>query len=201
MEYVNALGLVCPRPVVMAKKALKENDEITIDVDNEMSCENLQKMAKVMALDCAVSQEGKVYRLVLKKTENTVSENAGSQATPVKETAALPESYIVVINSQFAGSGDDELGAVLMKNFIYTLTEAEVLPDTILFYNGGVKLTCEGSPVLEDIKVLEKAGVELLSCGVCLNFYGLEKSLAAGQVTNMYNIVEKQQKAVRIIRP
>ena len=108
---------------------------------------------------------------------------------------------MVVVSSQFAGQGDDTLGTALMKSFIYTVTEAEVLPECMIFYNGGVKLTTEGSPVLEDIQKLADAGVEVLSCGTCLNFYGLEQKLKAGQVTNMYVIVEKQQKASRIIRP
>ena len=189
MEYVDATGLVCPKPVIMAKKALKEANEITIDVDNEMSCENLQKMAKVMDLSCQVSKEGNVFRLVMAKQAEA------------KEAPAVDDSYIVVVSSQFVGQGDDTLGTALMKSFIYTLTEAEVLPECMIFYNGGVKLTTEGSPVLEDIQRLADAGVDVLSCGTCLNFYGLEQKLKAGQVTNMYVIVEKQQKASRIIRP
>ena len=189
MEYVNALGLVCPKPVILAKKALKESNRITIDVDNEMSCENLQKMARVMNLTCEVSHEGNVFRLILTKNEDAA------------QTAEEKDSYIVVVSSRYAGCGDNTLGSALMKSFIYTLTEAEVLPECIIFYNGGVHLTCENSPVLEDIKKLSDAGVEVLSCGTCLNFYGLEKQLRAGQVTNMYVIVEKQQKAAKIIRP
>lgn len=205
MQYVNALGLVCPKPVIMAKKALKESDEIAIEVDNEMSCENLQKMAKVMDLNCQVSQDGNVFRLVMaKKAGGAAGNNGGVQETaePIVfgEKASL-DSYIVVVSSQYAGTGDNTLGNALMKSFIYTLTEAETLPDCLIFYNGGVHLTCEGSPVLEDIQKLADNGVEVLSCGTCLNFYGLEKQLKVGQVTNMYSIVEKQQKAVRIIRP
>lgn len=190
MKFVDAKGLVCPKPVIMAKKALKESDAITIEVDNEMSCENLQKMAKVMALDCQVSQEDRVYRLVLTKTE--------AQAPAADQDA---DSYIVVVSSRYAGIGDDTLGDALMKSFIYTLTEAEVLPESMIFYNGGVRLTCEGSPVLEDLQKLSGAGVEIFSCGTCLNFYGLESQLKVGQVTNMYVIVDKQQKAKKIIRP
>lgn len=206
MQYVNALGLVCPKPVIMAKKALRESDAITIDVDNEMSCENLQKMAKVMGLRCQVSRDGNIFRLEMEKTQ-TQGLSAEAPAVEPEKTPenpgsyVLPESYSVVVSSQYAGSGDDTLGNALMKSFIYTLTEADILPDCMIFYNGGVHLTCEGSPVLEDIQKLADAGVEVLSCGTCLNFYGLENQLRVGQVTNMYSIVEKQQKAVRIIRP
>lgn len=194
MKYVNALGLVCPKPVIMAKNALKESSEITIEVDNEMSCENLQKMAQVMALDCQVERDGSVFRLVMKKIKDQPED---APDDPVN----ISQSYIVVVNSRYAGSGDDTLGNALMKSFIYTLTESEILPECMIFYNGGVHLTCEGSPVLEDLHKLASSGVEIYSCGTCLNFYGLEQKLQVGQVTNMYTIVEKQQKAVRIIRP
>ena len=111
MQYVNALGLVCPKPVIMAKKALKESDEIAIEVDNEISCENLQKMAKVMDLNCQVSQDGNVFRLVMaKKAGGAAGNNGGVQeaAAPIVfgEKASL-DSYIVVVSSQYAGAGDN----------------------------------------------------------------------------------------------
>lgn len=218
MYYINAKGLVCPKPVIMAKKALKEHREISIDVDNEMSSENLQKMAKVMGLSCEVSQDGDVFHLEMKAS----SDAAGSAATgdpaangaeagnPVASNLAVTnglvgasaaaDDYIVVISSQFAGTGNDELGAALMKSFIYTLTEADVLPTCILFYNGGVRLTTNGSGVLEDLNRLADAGVDILSCGTCLNYYGLTEELAVGQVTNMYEIFERQKNAGKIVR-
>lgn len=99
------------------------------------------------------------------------------------------------------GAGDDNLGATLMKGFIFALTQLDTLPSTILFYNGGVHLTCEGSPALDDLKALADAGVEILSCGTCLNNYNLTEKLAVGDVTNMYVIAEKQMNASLVIRP
>ena len=99
------------------------------------------------------------------------------------------------------GSGNDELGATLMKGFIYAVSQLEELPKTMLFYNGGVKLTTEGSASLEDLKSLQAQGVEILSCGTCLNFYGLSEKLAVGEVTNMYAIVEKLNGASHIVKP
>ena len=99
------------------------------------------------------------------------------------------------------GHGGDELGTALMKGFIYALSQQEQLPSTILFYNGGAKLTAEGSDSLEDLKGLEAKGVEILTCGTCLNFYGLQDKLAVGSVTNMYTIMEKQASATKIIKP
>ena len=99
------------------------------------------------------------------------------------------------------GGGNDELGATLMKGFIYAVSQLDELPKTMLFYNGGAKLTVEGSASLEDLKSLQAQGVEILTCGTCLNFYGLSDKLAVGEVTNMYAIVEKLNGAGHIVKP
>ena len=108
---------------------------------------------------------------------------------------------VVVVPSPVMGHGDDELGDVLIKAFVFALTQQDDLPDSVLFYNGGVKLTCEGSPVLEDLNKLAAAGVEILSCGTCLKHYGIEDKLVVGEPTNMYVIVEKQLQAGIVVRP
>ena len=95
------------------------------------------------------------------------------------------------------GSGNDELGAVLMKSFFFAETQLDTLPDKILFYNGGAKLTVEGSDCLEDIRILEKEGVEILTCGTCLDFYGLKEKLAVGAVTNMYDCRNSSKRSQR----
>ena len=112
-----------------------------------------------------------------------------------------PWNTVVVISADHMGEGDEELGKVLIKGFIYALTEQDVLPQTILFYNGGAKLTCEESPTLEDLKSLEAQGVEILTCGTCLNHYGLTDKLQVGSVTNMYVIAEKMTQAGNIVKP
>ena len=99
------------------------------------------------------------------------------------------------------GEGAEELGKILMKSFLYALTQQDELPDTILFYNGGAKLTCECSESLEDLKDLAARGVEILTCGTCLNFYGITEKLQVGSVTNMYDIVERMSSADRVIKP
>ena len=108
---------------------------------------------------------------------------------------------VVVISSGTMGNGEEELGKALMKAFIFALTKQDTYPDTILLYNGGAYLSCEGSDSLEDLKFLEAQGVKIATCGTCLNFYGLTDSLAVGSVTNMYDIVETMGKATKIIKP
>ena len=193
---VDALGDKCPVPVVKAKKALATMDEGTLEVlvDNETSVTNLTSFAKSQS--CEVSSE----QLAAKKYSVKIVKTEASKAAEPQGTAGVGPR-VVVVPSPVMGHGDDELGNVLIKAFIFALTQQDDLPDCILFYNGGVKLTCEGSPVLDDLNKLACAGVEIFSCGTCLKHYDIEDKLAVGEVTNMYVIVEKQLQAGVVVRP
>jgi len=83
------------------------------------------------------------------------------------------------------------LGGVLIKSLLFTLVEKQPHPKTVMFINSGVLLTTQGSPVLEHLQKLEQAGVQLLSCGTCLEYYQLKDKLAVGGVTNMYTILDE----------
>jgi len=111
------------------------------------------------------------------------------------------ESTIIVLSSDHMGEGSEQLGKTLMKGFIYALTELEKLPEKIILYNGGAKLSVEGSDSLQDLKLLESQGVEILTCGTCLNFYEISEKLSVGSVTNMYAIAEMMMNASKIIKP
>ena len=195
---VDALGDKCPIPVVKAKKALATIDEGTLEmlVDNETSVKNLTSFAH--AQKCEVTSEQLAEEKYSVKIVKTAESSA---AAPAAGGSAGTGPCVVVVPSPVMGHGDNELGEVLIKSFIFALTQQDELPDSILFYNGGVKLTCEGSPVLEDLNKLADAGVEIFSCGTCLKHYGIEDKLAVGEVTNMYVIVEKQMQAGIIVRP
>lgn len=206
MTKVNAIGDACPIPVVKTKNAIKElNGPGTVEVlvDNEIAVQNLTKMAVQKGYEIQSQKlEEQKYQVIM-----TVGEGAGDmekQEDTAEETVCIPDSRnhkIVVISSGRMGEGNDELGEVLMKGFIYALTQQDELPETILFYNGGAPFTCEGSPALEDLKQLEAQGVEILTCGTCLNYYGLSEKLKIGDVTNMYVIAEKMMQADSIIKP
>ena len=191
MVKVDAIGQVCPAPIIMTQNALKDIEEgqVEVSVDNRISLENLQKMSKEMGYDYTVEESGDIFKIVINKMRESV------------ELRESEENTVVVIDSLHMGKGDVELGRILMKGFIYTLSEIEELPKTILFYNEGVKLAIEGAESLQDLKSLEERGVEILSCGTCLNFYGITEKLRVGSVTNMYTILEKQMKATRVIKP
>lgn len=185
-KEVDARGELCPRPVIMTKKALDEiNDGIvTTIVDNEIAKENVSKLAKSSGFEFSVDKKSDVeYHVHITKGEGSV-EVSVSKSDDFKDMT-------VAFSSSTMGGGSEELGKILMKSFIYTLTEAKPYPETLVFYNGGVYLTCEGSEVLEDLKKLEKEGIEILSCGTCLDFFKMKDKLQVGGVTNMYTILEK----------
>ncbi len=213
MITVNAMGDICPIPVVKTKKALGELNgpgEIEVLVDNETAVKNVTKMAKSSGASAESEQIGeKQYRVLI-----TVGEAAavklkgahGSDAQPQDQPDAAAgcrtcAGTVVAVGSDRMGEGSEELGHILMKSFLFALTQLDDLPDKMLFYNGGAKITTEGSESLEDLKALEEQGVEIMTCGTCLDYYGIKDKLAIGSVTNMYSIVETLQGAVNVIRP
>ncbi len=207
MIRVNAMGDACPIPVVKTKnaiKGMKEPGEVEIFVDNEIAVQNLTKMANQKGYDVKSEKlEEQKYSVVMTIKEITVEAEEEVQKKEEEncQVDSRKKHTLVVISSSKMGEGNEELGGVLIKGFVYALTQQDELPGTMLFYNGGAKLTCEDSEVLEDLKSLEALGVEILTCGTCLNYYGLTEKLAVGSVTNMYVIAEKMTQAGLIIKP
>ncbi|HJA19223.1 MAG TPA: sulfurtransferase-like selenium metabolism protein YedF [Candidatus Mediterraneibacter ornithocaccae] len=215
MITVNAMGDICPIPVVKTKKALGELNgpgDIEVLVDNETAVKNVTKMARSSGAEAESEQLGdKQYRVLI-----TVGEDAAEKLKSAKSPAVQPQGQtqqeaaagcrtcvgtVVAVGSDRMGEGSEELGHILIKSFIFALTQLDDLPDKILFYNGGAKLTVEGSESLEDLRTLEEQGVEIMTCGTCLDYYGIKDKLAIGGVTNMYSIVETLQNAMSVIRP
>ena len=204
---VDAMGDQCPIPVIKTKKALKEITETTlveVHVDNEIAVQNLSKMAKQKNLEYKCEKlEEQHYIIKINAEAEGVSIQQKAPAENDKEIC-YPDrksNTVVVLSSNQMGNGSEELGQILMKGFIFALTELDELPSTVLLYNSGVKLSTEGSNSIEDLKTLQAQGVEILSCGTCLNYYDLTEKLRVGDVTNMYFILEKMAQADKIIRP
>ena len=200
MLKVDARGDACPLPVVKAKKALSElkgAGQVEVLVDNEIAVQNLTKMAQQKNYQYSAEKlADREYRVLF-----TVGEAAApTEEAPVCAPDARTDT-VVAISAAVMGDGSEELGKTLLKAFVFALTQQDRLPKTVLFYNGGASLSCEGSPMLEDLKALEAQGVEILTCGTCLNFYGLTEKLAVGSVTNMYTIVEKLTQAGNVVKP
>ncbi len=201
---VNALGDQCPIPVIKTRNTLNEIKEPTIievEVDNEVAVQNVSRFAASKNMKAKAEILGdKHFRITI----DAVPVESAAQASENEDVKCGTDrrgDTVVVVNSATMGIGNDELGKLLMKGFIYALSQLEELPETILFYNGGVTISTEGSASLEDLKSMEAQGVTIKSCGTCLDFYNLKDKLAVGSVTNMYDIVETMDKAAHIIRP
>lgn len=194
---IDARGLACPKPVINTKRELDNLEEgvVVTVVDNKTAKENVLKLAK--SLNCEAN--------IVDEKENFISieiikgKNILEKQNILDNKESELEDTCVFISSDKMGLGNDELGKVLIKGFIYTLTESKPYPKYVLLVNGGVKLSAENEETIENLKILENAGVEVLSCGTCLDYYNLKDKLQVGTVTNMYTIVETLKNASNTI--
>lgn len=202
MIQVNAIGDACPIPVVKTLNALKElggAGTVQTLVDNEIAVQNLTRLAESKGCTIETEKRSEKEFCVTITTAGAVAAAENEEISCI--VPAAKKKTVVVVSADHMGEGGEELGRILIKGFLFALTQQEHLPSTVLFYNGGAKLTTEGSASLEDLKTLEANGVEILTCGTCLDYYGLKDKLAVGGVTNMYVIVEKQMQADLVLRP
>lgn len=203
MIEVNALGDACPIPVIKTKKALSAltgPETVKVLVDNEIAVQNVTKMAQTAGGKVTSEKEAEKKYVITIEMEGAPKTELPADG----EVSCTPDqrgNLVVVVSSDRMGEGNDELGKVLIKGFIFAVTQLDVLPKTMLFYNGGATLTCEGAETLADLKNLEAQGVEIMTCGTCLDYYGLKEKLAVGSVTNMYSIVETMANAGKILKP
>lgn len=214
-RIIDARGLACPLPVVNAKKAVGElagGGVLTVLADNEIAMQNLLKFAAQKGLEATGKKKAdKEFEVVISVPQAQDFEPASSSkmedGAPVQEANAAccldsrRKGVVVAFGSNEMGNGEEALGRALVKAFIFALTKQDMLPETILCYNSGAFLTCAGSESLEDFRTLEAEGVQIMTCGTCLDFYGLKEKLEVGTVTNMYDIVETLERASLVIRP
>jgi selenium metabolism protein YedF len=198
-KTIDARGKACPQPVLMTKAAIEAMDEgiLTVLIDSEVSRDNVLRFASSQGCTTEVEATGGDFSVTLTK---------GNPETKGEDKDALPETrnasnIVVFINSSTMGKGDDDLGAILMKAFIKTLKDVEPRPTRIIFVNSGVFLTTEGSEVIPDLEGLEEMGIEILSCGTCLDFFHRKESLKVGIASNMYDIAFSLIQADRVVKP
>lgn len=189
-EKVDARNMPCPEPVVRTKKALDKITEgkITVLVNSPEANQNVQRFVKSQQCSCQVSEKDGEFTLEITKEAQ------------IQCQCGRGDAGILLVGSDRFGSGDEELGQILITAFINTLPEAQDRPSKILFINRGVMLTTEGSNVLDTLQTLEKEGVEIFSCGTCLNHYELKEKLQVGKVTNMYDTVDSLLAAEKVVR-
>ena len=189
-KEIDVRGLACPLPVIHTKKALEEIDEgdVTVIIEREEGNQNVQRFAKSQGFPVNVEKKDGLFYIHIQKTKQQ------------EESVKKQSGNVIFITTECLGTGDEKLGKILMKAFLNTVWDADPKPRKIMFLNNGVHLTIEGSDVLDTLKLLEKDGVEILSCGTCLEFYGLKEKLRVGQATNMYDTVDSLLKADKVIK-
>ena len=228
--FIDAKGKPCPQPVILAIRALdalQAGETLQVQVDNEAAVENLKRMAQKKGAAADVKADGSCWIVEIVPAgapaaqsgaglsgavatggaQSSAALSGGAQSSlsaeeQAQQICAVPARgpVVVAIGSAEMGNGDPKLGKILMKSFLYSLTQLDALPQTVLFFNGGVRMTTEGSESIEDLKALEAQGVEILSCGTCLDFYGLKDKLRVGGITNMYVIAQTMAEAGNVVK-
>ncbi len=200
MKIIDVLGKPCPIPVVEARKALalSEVEGVLVKVDNTVAVQNLRKMADSFgySFSCEDKGDGSYEVAVNKDGKAAISI---SEETPLDGESGERRGPTVVISRNTMGEGAEELGKILIKGFIYSLTELSPPPEHVIFLNSGAYLTSEGANTVDDLRRLAEKGTGIFTCGTCVNYYGLQGRLAAGEITDMYGITQKMASASRLI--
>ncbi|MFN2291199.1 MAG: sulfurtransferase-like selenium metabolism protein YedF [Anaerolineae bacterium] len=194
-KMVDARGLACPQPVILTRNAMQEAEQVVTLVDSETSMTNVSRMARKAGWQVSVVPDGEEFRIQMAQQEPMPK----AEAPTVGKAEAAAGPLVLVVSSDIMGRGERELGSILMRGFFHTLGEVQPLPHTIILFNTGVRLACKGSPVLDDLCALEAEEIEILVCGTCLNYLALTEEIAAGQVSNMYDIAETMLGAGKVV--
>jgi selenium metabolism protein YedF len=191
MKVVDARGKLCPQPVIMTKKESDAGEnELTVIVDNETAKSNVMKFGAKLNFNTSTEQKSDgIYVYLIKEICNEC-EMIIADASEESNSFERKKKTGFVIGSDKLGNGSDDLGRMLMKSFIYTVSERTPYPEFMVFLNSGVRLTVKGSDSLDDLTKLEEGGVKIVSCGTCLNFFEITNDLEVGSVSNMYDIVD-----------
>lgn len=210
---VDARGQPCPRPLILTRQALatlRQGATFTVLLDNAAAAENVLRFLR--EIGAAPQRADEDSAIVVRATAPAAGHGpAGGGNVPgcavptppaVDAGGATPRRpHVVALAGEGMGRGAEDLGRLLLQAFVNTLPGVSPVPAAVLFYNGGVKLACAGSPVLAALAALEAAGARLLVCGTCLEYYGLRPQLAAGTVSNMYDILQTLTDAGHVVAP
>lgn len=202
MKTIDAKGKLCPMPLIMTKKALgelTENESLEVIMDNETSVKNVTRYLEELGMKPTIEKKGSNFHVFVNKTGEF---KVNVEAEAFCSTDNNPSSdYIIVFQKDKMGDGAEELGTILIKAFINTLPEMDLKPKKLIFLNSGIYLAVKDSPVLDTLKKLEQSGIEIISCGTCLDYYKKKEELGVGIVSNMYVILESLSKASKVIYP
>lgn len=201
MQTVNGKGLLCPQPLILTRKALKNclpGETLQIEIDNKTAFQNILTYLNDQALSPEGTESDGIFHITVVNEKVEAKEVSGTGSI---DPGMCSNSYVVVVSSDKMGDGDAELGAILIKAFLNSLIEQPILPTHLIFYNSGVKLATNDSGVIGSLKTLDESGVDVMICGTCVDFYEVKTLLAVGRISNMFTITETMAKAGHIIKP
>jgi selenium metabolism protein YedF len=199
---VDARGQLCPKPLILTKQALKDNTvgtDIAVLIDNETSCQNVERFLRDNGMTPQVSREGGEFILRFTKTAPELA--APDAASYCVSAAPGNPSYVISLAAETVGRGPAELGGILMKGLMATLADVSPLPSHVVLYSSGVMLAVDGSPFVDALRKLEERGVNVLICGTCADYYQKKAEIHVGTISNMLTILETLTRAGKIIAP
>ncbi len=204
-KILDCMGMACPLPVINAKKALEaftEDGVLIVKVDNDTAVQNLTRLGTHSGCTVSSAQlSEKEFTVTMEVKAGTEQKAAAIPGALLSCTPKIAGGRVVVLSADTMGSGDEALGKKLMKAFLFALTSQDEAPDKVICYNRGAFLTTQDPDTIKDLRSLEEAGTVVMTCGTCLDYYGLKEQLQVGIVSNMYDIVEALTKASAVIRP
>jgi selenium metabolism protein YedF len=198
-KTIDARGKACPQPVLMTKDVLETLEEgtVTVLIDSEISKDNVVRFATSQGCTSEVQTDGEMFTVKVVKGKSV---GKGEPAEASSERGK-PSDTVVYIHTNTMGRGDDDLGNILMKGFLKTLKDVSPKPSRMIFVNKGVFLTTTGSELIQDLRILEEMGIEILSCGTCLDFFHRKESLEVGLASNMYDIASALMQSDKVVMP
>ncbi len=200
MKKVDARGKLCPIPLIMTKKALLEladNENLEVILDNETTKSNVEHFLRDHKMELRTTQQGKEFIIHVNKT-GSIQENVSVEEFCAIDSPRL-NNYVITVKRNVMGNGSDELGQMLLKAAINTIPDIDKKPEKMIFFNSGIELTLNNSPVLESLKKIENMGIEILVCGTCLDYFNKKSELAVGRVSNMYDILDAMTKTDKVV--
>jgi selenium metabolism protein YedF len=204
MKVVDTKGQQCPAPLIATRKALKETktgESFKVFIDNKTSFENVSRFLRDNKTEFKVVEKEGIWTLTVTKLTSTEPEVKAEDYCTIEVPHFKKGDFVIVFASDKMGEGEEELGRMLMINFIKAIKDLDILPKKLVFYNNGVKLGTADSSAYDHLKEIESMGVGLLFCGTCVNFYSLQDKIKIGILSNMFEIAQVMASAGNIVKP
>jgi len=202
MKIIDCKGMICPMPLIETRKAIRESaigEDLQVIVDNETSFNNVSHFLNDNGYVFNYTKDGSAYSISFKI--NKIDSKKEEVKPIIENKTNKHKNHIIVLNSNKMGTGDDDLGRLLMKGYLNTIDQLDVLPLEIICYNSGVTLAEKGTDSAQTLKKIENQGVKITLCGTCVDFFGLKEKLEVGTISNMLYIAGKLSSGIQIVKP